>query len=258
MTVRRLYCAVLPDLGGEATLDVEAVRHARVLRLRVGDRVRLFDGRGREAEAEIVRLDEESGLCRAEPARDVSTARPRVVLVQVLPKGSKIDDIVRMATELGVAEIHLATSRRSVPRVEAERVAGKVDRLARIAREASRQAGRAETPIVHAPVPLAEAAARAPGAALRLVFWEEASGGFALEPQPSAPETWVVVGSEGGLASEEVDTLRKEGYRVEGMGTTILRVETAAPVALALVLDRLGAYSRGAGTIDTSGPDGDH
>lgn len=257
MTARRLFCAELPAEGGEVTLDEDAVRHVRVLRLREGESVRLFDGRGGEAEAEILALGESHVRCRTGPRTSVAVGRPALVLVQVLPKGAKLDGMIRMATELGVTAIHLATSQRSVPKVEAERIGGKMERLERIAREASRQAGRADTPILARPAPLLEVARRAPPGSLRIVFWEEAAHGFSLAPPAGPAETWVVVGSEGGLTGEEVDKLREEGYRVEGMGTTILRVETAAPVALALVLDRLGAFSRGAGTIDTLGRGGD-
>jgi 16S rRNA (uracil1498-N3)-methyltransferase len=235
--MRRLFVRRLPELGGVVTLDDATARHARVLRLRAGAPVRLFDGAGREADARIVSIDEGPAVCEATLPEARPDERPRVVLVQAMPKGSKLEGIVRMATELGVAEIHLATSGRTVARPDEHRAQKRADRLARIAVEAARQAGRAVVPEVVPPAQLMDVAARAPEDAWRVVLWERSDR--RLEAPPGAASAWIVVGPEGGLASAEVDALESAGFRSASLGTSILRVETAAPVAVALVLDRL-------------------
>jgi len=238
-------------------LTEEAQRHVRVLRLGPGDRVVLFDGEGQEVSAELVpdpgawdgsRASSPRRL-QARPLGPVRPAGnlggPRLVLVQGLPRGGKLDGIVRMCTELGVRGIQLARSERTQGAGRAVRL----DRLTRVAREATRQSGAPVVPRIEGPGPLLEVADRAPQGALRLLAWEgladpPGSGqGAAGEPPPSpgpgTMDAWVVVGPEGGFSEGEVDALRRRGYRPIGLGSTILRVETAAPVALALVAERL-------------------
>jgi 16S rRNA (uracil1498-N3)-methyltransferase len=230
----RFYSPALPEQGGRVELDAAAARHAHVLRLDRGARVRLFDGRGREADAVIDSVGPDLLACEASVPSVAASGEPRVVLVQVVPKGKKLDGIVRMATELGVAEIRLASARRS------EKTLRSTERLERIAREAARQSRRATVPLIAPPLPLLEVAREAPPKSLKIAAWE----GVRSAPLPSSPDgdgAWVVVGAEGGLEDDEVRALDALGYAAVGLGPTILRVETAVPVALALVLDRLRA-----------------
>lgn len=234
--VRRLFVARLPELGGVVQLDEAVARHVRVLRLREGDRVRLFDGSGNEADARILSLD--GGVtCEAAMSEAREEEGPRVVLIQCLPKGSKLDSILRMTVEIGVAEVHLAIAGRSVARPDEKRALKRAERLERVAVEAARQARRAVVPPVVPAAELMDVAARAPRSAHRVVVWEGSAAG--LDPPAAARDAWVIVGPEGGLATAEIDALEGMGFAVATLGPSILRVETAAPVAVALVLDRL-------------------
>ncbi len=236
MSARRLFARALPDGGGELRLDAFASRHAKVLRLREGDPVVLFDGAGREAEGEVLAAGDEL-RCRVGPPRERSSNEPRVVLCQCLPKGGKLDDIVRASTVLGVAAIHLVASERAVPRLDDARAEKRLDRLASVAREAARQSGRADVPDVIAPAPLDEVLARAPAEAARLAFVPGGEASLAaLGPGPAA---WILIGPEGGLAGSEIALAQRRGFASVGLGPSVLRVETAAPVAVALVLHRL-------------------
>lgn len=238
--MRRLFAAELPASGGVVALGDAARRHARVLRLAPGDAIALFDGRGLEAKGRVVRADDQAIVCEVGAPEQAPLAGPPVVLIQALPKGAKLDGIVRMATELGVSAIHLAVARRSVSRPGEDRAASRVERLERVAREAARQAGRADVPAIVAPAPLAEVAARAPDAAWKVVLWEGAR-----EPLGSPgdrAEAWVVVGPEGGLAEDEIDALGRLGFLAGRLAGPILRVETAGPVAVALARERLGGF----------------
>jgi len=255
----RIYHPVpLPAPEETSALDPETSHHARVLRLGEGATVVLFDGAGHEAPGVVDSIgprgrgrDAPVRVRTTGPTRPAATrTTPALSLVQALPKAGKIDGIVRMATEVGVRQVHLATSERT----QGSGAFGepKVDRLRRVAREAARQSGSAFLPTVEAPALLLDAAARAPAHAMRFVAWEVVAGrddvtplpGVAPGPLPTGggdapePEAWVVVGPEGGLADAEVEGLRRLGYGIIGLGPTILRVETAAPVALALVADR--------------------
>lgn len=237
MTARRLLVDALPEGGGEVVLPARAARHARVLRLAVGAPVRLFDGRGLEAPAAIVSLDGEV-RCAADPPVRVTHDGAEVVLVQCLPKGAKLDVVVRMATEVGVAAVRLAIAERSVARPDEARAAARTARLSRIAAEAARQSLRATVPEVFAPAPLAQVTASAPRDAARLFL---DVGARAAAPVALDGPCWIVVGPEGGLTAAERAALREQGWQPVGLGAGVLRVETAAVVAVALARDRLGA-----------------
>lgn len=238
MSARRLYAASLAE--GAVHLDAAQAKHARVLRLREGDRVILFDGRGREADAILKTLGEDTARCEAQAPRKVPRTGAQVVLCQCLPKGGKLEDIVRACTELDVAAVHLVASERSVPRLDADRIGKRLDRLERVAVEASRQSGRTDVPYVLAPAPLETVLARAPSDAARIAFAPEQAVSLSEAIPPGASSAWVLIGPEGGLAPDELERARAHGFATVALGATILRVETAAPVAVALVMDRLG------------------
>lgn len=223
------------------TLDPAALKHARVLRLALGDAVLLFDGHGEEARATIVAMND-ALVCDAAPSETTDRRDPRIVLVQGMPKGSKLDGIVRGATEIGVSEIRLAITERAISRPGEERAASRLERLARIAEEAARQSGRSSVPTLVAPQSLGRAC-EAPPEAAKLIFWE----GAQLAPLPDLAGlslAFVVVGPEGGLSEEEVEGLVRAGYSAVGLGPGVLRTETAALVAPAIVLERMRSGGR--------------
>ena len=241
MTERRLYAPELPAEGGEVALGSDVAKHARlVLRLGVGDAVVLFDGAGFEARGTVAAADRDTLRCTVRPRELAAAEALEIHLIQGMPKGGKIDDIVRMCTELGVAAIHLADTERSVPDL-GERAAKRVERLEKIAREAARQCGRARVPVIHAPAPLLEIARRAAADDIKVLFWEETRGDAAVQKARAGEQVrvWVVIGPEGGISAAEAEALVREGFVLSGLGPTVLRVETAAPVGVALVRDRL-------------------
>lgn len=232
-TERRLFAGSLPPEGGDVTLAPEAVRHAHVLRLREGDEVTLFDGRGARARGVLVSLDATSGVARTgAPHAELGDAA-RTTLVQCLPRGGKLDDLVRAATELGVTAIRLATSAHAVARGDDERWERRQARLDRVVREAARQAELDTLPEVHAPGRLLEIAALAPANARRFVLCGRT--GSPLGAVDSSAEAWLVVGPEGGLAESELSALAAMGYVAISLGATILRVETAVVAAISTV-----------------------
>jgi 16S rRNA (uracil1498-N3)-methyltransferase len=246
---RRLGVETLPPGGGLLTLPEQAARHLRVLRLKTGAEVELGDGRGNQARARIVSIGKKRVVCEVEKPDTAPEERARVVLVQAVPKGAKLQGMVRALTELGVHAVHLALCERGVPKPETGRWRVRLERLERVAREACVQSGRARAPLIVAPAPLLEAAGRAPAHARRVVFWEgsEQDLDSALRLSPGVRgrplqdrEAWLVVGPEGGLSESEVMALSALRYRQASLGPSLLRVETAATVACALVLDRLG------------------
>ncbi|MGB8223519.1 MAG: RsmE family RNA methyltransferase [Polyangiales bacterium] len=236
MTVRRLYVPDLPEQGGAVTLAEAPCRHVRVLRLRVGDQVVLFDGKSRVARARLESIGDEV-LCRADPPSLTETARARVVLMLALPKGSKLEDCVRMATELGVDEVALMDTERSIPQWAADRARSRVDRLTRIASEAAAQCERNDVPIIHDPRSCGAWLNQVPDDAKGILFEARAPGHLRLGGIPE--RVWCAVGPEGGFTDTEIALFQGAGFSVASLGTRILRVETAVAAALTIVLDRL-------------------
>ena len=238
MTVRRLYVPHLPDAGGAVTLDEGATRHARVLRLRAGDEVELFDGAGRAASARVQSIGE-TVVCEAATPIASDAASTRIVLLLSVPKGSKLEACVRMATELGVDEIALVQAERSVPRWDEARARSRVDRLARVAVEAAAQCERTDVPLIRGPRTCTAWLETFPAAASGVVFGARAARPLTL-PE-TTEQVWCAIGPEGGFSDTELEAFEAAGFAVASLGRWILRVDTALAAALTVVQDRIAA-----------------
>jgi 16S rRNA (uracil1498-N3)-methyltransferase len=239
MSERRLFVPPERLGGGRVTIAGDEHRHlARVLRARPGTAVTLFDGAGAEVEARVLRVGRDETELELESRRLPAAAPPPgpLTLLTAVPRGGRMDVLVQKTCELGVARIVPVTTERSVVRPEPGRSA----RWEKIAREASRQCGRADVPAVDAPVALLAALA-APGLpAVRLVLWEQQRGRPFRSALGTPAPTVVLVGPEGGFAPGEIAAAEAAGFVPVALGPRILRVETAAIVAVALVAEAYG------------------
>jgi 16S rRNA (uracil1498-N3)-methyltransferase len=203
----------------------------RVLRLRDGDEIVLLDGAGDEAHCRL-----EGGDCIVE-ARVAAggESRHRLTVWQALLRGNHLDPVIRHGTEVGIARFGLIVSERCVARdVSPQRL----ERLRAIAREAAEQSERGVVPDVDAPVPLTEALAEAgPGSVLLF----ERHAGLRLTELPLPPD--LVIGPEGGFTPDEVALAERAGLTIAGLGPRILRSETVAVTAAAVILSRTGDFA---------------
>jgi 16S rRNA (uracil1498-N3)-methyltransferase len=236
----RRFVTPLPEAAGSLEITGELFHHmARVLRLKMGTRVILADGGGRECLAIVSQVARESITVTLEESRPAQAPEtgPRITLFQGLPRADKLDLILQKATELGAAEIVPFPATRSVARFPAGRLPEKVERWERIVREAARQSGRATVPEVNFADDLGEVLRRA-GDAVRLILWEEEQAGTlkkALAGQPPPASIAVIVGPEGGLTAEEVALAVAAGFVPVSLGRRIVRTETAGPAILAIL-----------------------
>lgn len=221
--MKHVHRVQVASVQPEMTLSGAEVRHLRVMRLRPGDGVEVFDGAGASADAVITELDELRATLHLNGARQDEREYPQsVTLALALLKGDKLADVVRAATELGAAQIQLLRTRYAdVPDIGEQ----KLLRLRRVAAEAAKQSRRAVIPPVHAPMPLPEY--RPAGQ----VFFAHPGSQNTLPGALSwqSPIT-LITGPEGGFSDEEASLL--SGYAAAlTLGPRILRAETA-PIAL--------------------------
>jgi len=229
VTLHRFFVDQVALGGGRFPLPQSVERQVRgVLRLTDGDRLVLLPGDGTQA---LCRL--EGGDCVVEERSVVaSEPRHRLTVVQALLKGDALEEVVQHGTEVGVAGFRLVVTERCVAREISTR---KLERLRAIAREAAEQSERGIVPPIVEPVTLAQVFA--PGSVL-LYERQEGAGLAALE----APER-VIIGPEGGFSPAEVAAAKQAGVTIAGLGPRILRSQTVAVAAAAVILSRTGDFA---------------
>ena len=222
--------------GDELTLEGTEGRHAAVVRrIGPGERVRLTDGRGAWAEGPVVAAGK-AGLTVAVDERGrVSSARPRVIVVQAVPKGERAELAVEMLTEVGADVIVPWNAERSQFRANPERVAKTLAKWQAWAFEASKQSRRSWFAEVAPIASTAEVAQLLAAAALPVVLHEEATVPLAALDVPDDGDVVIVIGPEGGIAPDELTAFGVEPVR---LGDTVLRTSTAGVAAAAALLAR--------------------
>lgn len=234
-------------VGDSVALDGAEGRHAvSVARVRVGETIRLADGRGTVVTGAVASLGQDSlRLSVASVAVDPAP-RPSLTLVQALAKGGRDEMAVQAATEIGVDRIVPWSAARSVSRWDGPKVEKGRQRWAAIAQEAAKQAVRSRVPSVDAPVTTAQLAASGSGAVgIRAVLVLDPVGAVRLsawEPPADVDEIVLVVGPEGGIDGSEFERLEAAGAVRVRLGDTVLRTSTAGPAALAILQTRLGRW----------------
>ena len=229
MTLHRFFVPPQDVVGDRFALPPSIERQVRsVLRLRNGDRIVLLTGDGNEAICVL-----ERDMCVVEDRRPApGEPHHRLRVVQALLKGDALETVVQHGTEVGVASFGLVVTERCVAREISDR---RLERLRAIAREAAEQSERGIVPAIDEAVPLRDALA--PGSVLLFERHGAARLGQ-LEP----PEV-VIVGPEGGFSPAEVRAAEASGVRLAWLGPRILRSETVAAAAAAVILSRTGDFA---------------
>ncbi len=244
---RRFYVEEGAAAGDRLELrGTMAQRLTRVLRMRAGDEIIVFDGSGEDAR---VRLDalSDGAVTGTVLERTAGPAEPRtkVHLYQSITKGERFEWLLEKATEIGVARIVPLLTARAVVKTPAE--GNRADRWHRITIEAAEQCERSAVPRVDAPITFDEALTTAPG--IVLLPYEEA-GQFApnidvvlkarVDELFASAEVSVLIGPEGGYESAEIERARTAEAEIVTLGDRVLRSETAGLVAATLVLHAAG------------------
>ena len=236
----RLYCPT--SLHSYELIDLPAaVAHhaARVLRLREGDPVTLFNGEGGESEARLTRIGSRSVSAMVGEHHAVERESPlQVTLLQGLAGAERMDYVIQKAVELGVAAIAPLTMARSVTRLDAARASKRAEHWRAVIVASCEQCGRNRLPLLH-PLRDFDAALGSPddpgattGAALSLVLSPGEGSSLTAFDRPSGAIR-LLIGPEGGLAPEELAAAHRAGFRTVRLGPRVLRTETAGVAALA-------------------------
>ncbi len=240
----RFYCPPPLPAQGSFNLPADAAHHAsRVLRLREGDPVQMFDGEGRECHGVISDLSGKQVVvgdivqvttCRESPLQ--------VVLAQALCSSEKMDWVIQKATELGAAEIQPLATERSVARLSAERAAKRTEHWQQVAISACEQCGRNVLPVIYPPLDIMVWLQQMRASESRKYILLP-QGATSLQSQPKPEDTVVLlVGAEGGFSQAESDSALLCGFTPVRLGARVMRTETAAVAGLAALQTLWGDF----------------
>lgn len=229
MSAPRFFCDAPLAAGARIVLPEALAHHAiRVLRLRAGETMVLFNGQGGEYPA-VLEIDGKAGFAQlgAFDPREAELVG-RLTLVQGLPAGDKMDWVVEKAVELGAARVCPIAAQRSVLQLSGPRLEKRVAHWQRIAQSAAEQCGRNRLMAVDAPVTLADWLAL-PADGLRLLCHPDADADLAgrLGATPNLQSLTLLVGPEGGWSEKELAQAREAGVQAVRFGPRVLRTETA-------------------------------
>jgi 16S rRNA (uracil1498-N3)-methyltransferase len=243
MSLPRFFCAMPLAAGSIIDLPDALAHHAlRVLRLKPGSEIILFNGQGGEYHARLETPDAGSGSNTAAPVtllhfdpveRELTTD---ITLAQGIPSGDKMDWVIEKAVELGAARLSPIEAQRSVIQLRGDRLAKRMGHWRRIAQAASEQCGRNRIMQIDEPLKMETYIGRSLSEG-RVVLFCDPAASFSLKQavaDKQQPLT-LLVGPEGGWSVEEQDIIRKFGLSGVRFGRRVLRTETAGLALIAAI-----------------------
>jgi 16S rRNA (uracil1498-N3)-methyltransferase len=231
--------------GAEAVLDGDRARYlGRVLRLRVGDELTVFDGAGTEWAATVTAMTRSTATIELGNARETQTESPLMVhLVQGISRGERMDFVVQKATELGAQRITPVLTEYGVVRLDEQRATRRREHWEGVAASACEQSGRTRLPLIDTPLTLkAWFGTRPADPGLDLILAPGAAASLAGIAAPQAG-VCILIGPEGGFSPTEYEDATVAGFQAVSLGPRTLRTETAAAAALAVMQAHWGDLS---------------
>ncbi|MFT5139774.1 MAG: 16S rRNA (uracil1498-N3)-methyltransferase [Rhodothermales bacterium] len=242
LRISRIYTKkdLQPDTG--LSLDEKASHYvSKVLRLRLGDPLVIFNGDGFDYAAEVITVGKkvtELALHARLPAAAESGLQ--ITLVQAVSRGERMDISLQKATELGVSNIQLLLTDHVEVRFDEKRLNSRMSHWSGVIIAACEQSGRAIVPGLYPPI-LLEAWLSMESSALRLAL--EPVSDHSLSGQSFGDKTVeILVGPEGGFSDMELKKLKVAAVTTVSLGPRILRTETAGPAAIAVLQALAGDF----------------
>jgi 16S rRNA (uracil1498-N3)-methyltransferase len=236
----RVYVEEKLAAGKSCVVEGSAANHImRVLRLRDGDALTLFDGHGGEYSARIAAFRRDSVQVEVQEHRDVEReSRLDLTLAQGISRGERMDWVMQKATELGVTRIVPVITERTVVKLDERQSARKVEHWRAIVIAACEQSGRNRVPEVTTPCAFHEVLREDARAGRKLLL--SPIGSLNARDLALTGSATLLVGPEGGLSPDEHDLAIGAGFEQVRMGPRILRTETAAIAALTILQHDFG------------------
>lgn len=237
MRVPLFYCAELSLQKTELVLPHSLYRHAiQVLKMKQGQVMRLFDGKGMVREATLITIQKRQASVSLSAAQDYSIEeRLEIVLLQGISKGDRMDFAIQKAVELGVTRIVPIVTARCNVALPANRREKRWQHWQQILIHACEQSGQYFLPILEEVMPFEQAIAQY---AAGIILSPTATTAFSQLERPE--KMAIAIGPEGGFTNEEVTFSQQHHYQLAHLGARILRTETAAIASLAVIQTRWG------------------
>lgn len=240
----RFYCPPPLPINGISDLPPDAAHHAmRVLRLREGEAVQMFDGLGNECRGVITELGGKRVVIGNITVIDSDRESPlKVLLAQALTSSEKMDWVIQKATELGVAEIQPVDTERSVARLSAERTTKRLEHWHQVAISACEQCGRNVLPKIQAPLDIMawlQQTKTMPHA--KYILLPEGTASLHDQAKPQG-KVVLLIGAEGGFTQAEGAAALHCGFTSIRLGARVMRTETAALAGLAALQTLWGDF----------------
>ena len=235
MRLTRVFVEAALCVGKSCTLKGSAANHImRVLRLREGDTLTVFDGRGGEYGARIAGFSRDSVQVEVQEHRDVERESPlELTLAQGISRGERMDWVMQKATELGVTRIVPVITERTVVKLDERQGARRVEHWRAIIIAACEQSGRNRVPEVATPCAFHEVLRIGESAGRKLLL--APTGKLNARDLSLSGHATLLVGPEGGLSPDEQELAISTGFEQVRMGPRVLRTETAAIAALTIL-----------------------
>lgn len=246
MSAPRFYFPPPLPQSNNCELPTEAAHHAsRVLRLRAGDAVQIFDGQGNALDATINNISGKHvylgnlQTCMVQQ----QNCELQIVLAQSLCSSEKMDWVIQKATELGVAEIVPIQAQRSVAKLTGARADKRAQHWQNVIVSACEQCGRNDLPRITAPVAMTEwlQSTRSQSGS-KFILMPGGAGGMKDQARPQSRVT-LLIGPEGGFTSDEANVAQQVGFAPVLLGPRVLRTETAAMAGIAAIQTLWGDFN---------------
>ncbi|MBN1228023.1 MAG: 16S rRNA (uracil(1498)-N(3))-methyltransferase [Deltaproteobacteria bacterium] len=247
--MRRFFVEKIPYHTDLILIPEKEANHIKkVLRMKEGDRIIIFDGKGREFESIIDKLSYKEVWVRIIKNLSSQPLSPlKITLAQAVIKGPALDYILQKATELGVNDIVFFYSDRTVVKLSKGNLGKKMIRWQEIIKSASKQCGRAFLPGLKPPISFEDLVKGATNEnTLRLILWEREENHTIkdlLQSVHPVPHVIAIVGPEGGFTDDEIDFAKSYDFRLLSIGRRVLRSDTASIALLSILQYEWGDLS---------------
>ena len=240
MRIPRIYHPEPLEVNSEVFLEEDAANHVgRVLRMTAGQQIELFDGSNLTFNAEITQADKKRVKVRVLASQPDDRESPlHLHLGQVMSRGEKMEFTIQKSIELGVNVITPLFSERCGVKLDAERLAKKMQQWQKIAIAACEQCGRNRVPEIREAMTL-EAWCAEQESGLKLNLHPRARHSINTLPQP-VERVRLLIGPEGGLSADEIALTAQQGFTDILLGPRVLRTETTALTAITALQVRFG------------------